>query len=86
MSTTNELLSALHGERGELDAWLESRNEKEVRAAILALVSPPETLRDKFAAKAMQGYVTRAAYPTEVAATLSFQVADAMLKAREVKP
>lgn len=53
MSKTDDFLSALHGERGELDAWLESRDEKEVRAAILAIVSPQETLRDKFAAMAL---------------------------------
>ena len=42
------------------------------------------TLRDFFAAKAMQGYVARGkAYDFEDIAKASYRVADAMLKARE---
>ena len=44
--TDNKLADALRGGKGSLDAWLECCNEDEVRAAILALVSPTETLRD----------------------------------------
>jgi hypothetical protein len=43
------------------------------------------TLRDFFAAKAMQGYVARGkAYDFEDIAKASYRVADAMLKARDV--
>jgi len=42
------------------------------------------TLRDYFAAKAMQSYVSHnKAYDFEDIAAVSFRVADAMLKARE---
>ena len=42
------------------------------------------TLRDYFAAKAMQAYVAHEkSYDFDIIATLSFRVADAMLKARE---
>ena len=97
MSKINDggLLEALRGERGDLDDWLESRNESEVRAAILALVSPQETLRDKFAAKAMPiavhfverpGNVEGPSRFTMELSSMSFSIADAMLKAREAKP
>lgn len=49
---------------------------------------PGMTLRDYFAAKAMQGLLTCGDYDDfepEVLATLSYDRADAMLKAREVK-
>jgi hypothetical protein len=46
----SDLLKALNGGKGELDAWLETQNEADVRAAIIDLMSPQETLRDKFAA------------------------------------
>jgi hypothetical protein len=42
------------------------------------------TLRDYFAAKAMQGYLAQnKAYDFEDIAAVSFRMADAMLKARE---
>lgn len=87
MSKINDggLLEALSGERGDLDGWLESRSEKEVRAAMLALISPQETLRDKFAAKAMQAALTAGRWRDELARE-SYRYADAMLKAREEKP
>ena len=46
------------------------------------------TLRDYFAAKAMQGLMASPADPEsmEVAAKWSYKLADAMLKAREEKP
>lgn len=89
MSTTNEFLSALHGKRGDLNAWLVSRDEKEVREAIMALVSPQETLRDKFAAKAMEGSLSNNTFQdadNEELSKWAYEMADAMLKAREVKP
>ncbi len=46
------------------------------------------SLRDYFAAKAMQGLMASSADPEsmEVAAKWSYKLADAMLKAREEKP
>lgn len=41
------------------------------------------TLRDYFAAKAMQGVVTRAIVDESMCAKWSYEMADAMLKARE---
>ena len=37
-STLAAFLEALNGPRGDLDAWLEYKNEAEVRAHVLALV------------------------------------------------
>lgn len=87
-----ELIEALNGRQGYLDAWLETKNEAEVREAIKKLISPEETLRDKFAAKAMQGML---AYPgcemrgshhnnntKEGVAIMAYEYADAMLAAR----
>ncbi len=60
-----------------------------VRSAALGM-----TLRDYFAAKAMQGLVERVGHPTETRKGVSFEmvaadayaVADAMLKARSLRP
>jgi hypothetical protein len=35
---TEEFENALHGEKGELDAWLEVHNEEEVREYIKAVI------------------------------------------------
>ncbi len=83
----DELLKALNGGKGSLDAWLEVCSEDEVRAAILGLVSPTETLRDKFAGRAMQGAVTglatrEEAYSYAECAALAYEQADAMLAER----
>ena len=40
------------------------------------------TLRDYFAAKAMQGYLTANHFPVDSVARWSYEVADAMLRAR----
>ena len=85
------LLGALNGPRGDLDAWLEEMSEDEVRSAIRSIISPTETLRDKFAAKAMQGLLSQSAAlrldspPYELAAKVAYGYADAMLAAREAK-
>ena len=82
------LLNALHGRKGSLDAWLEHCNEDEVRAAILALVSPTETLRDKFAGQAMQALVADG-LKRDGSATVpnvakdAYRMADAMLEVRK---
>ena len=79
------LAAALQSPEGGLDAWLEVQNEAEVRAAILALVSPTETLRDKFAGQAMQGYCAReGSIECEVddIAVDSYRLADRMLAER----
>ena len=47
-------------------------------------MNPGMTLRDYFAAKAMQGMMDAAIPISEIAAG-SYQMADAMLKAREAK-
>jgi hypothetical protein len=47
-------------------------------------VDPGMSLRDYFAAKAMQGYCTDPVMTSaESVATLAYQIADAMLRARE---
>lgn len=83
-----ELIKAMNGGKGALDAWLECHSEDAVRAAIMALVSPTETLRDKFAGQAMQALVTdglkrygSATVPN--VAKDAFRMADAMLEARK---
>lgn len=55
-----ELIKAMSGGKGALDAWLECHNEDDVREAILALASPAETLRDKLAATAMTVFLRNA--------------------------
>ncbi|MGV6475381.1 hypothetical protein [Azotobacter vinelandii] len=87
-----ELIEALNGGKGALDCWLEVRSEVEVMVAIKALISPEETLRDKFAAKAMQSYIARANYGAgndqaarrinSECARAAYDMADAMLEAR----
>lgn len=82
------LLNALHGGKGSLDAWLEYNSEDEVRAAILALVSPTETLRDKFAGQAMQALIAdgiKRDGSTTVpnVAKDAYLMADAMLEVRK---
>lgn len=92
--TSNELRAALDGEKGTLFTLLESHTEGEIREAILSLESPQETLRDKFAARAMQAALTAGhdegmriheGWRDEFARE-SYRYADAMLKAREEKP
>lgn len=34
----NEFLSALHGKQGELDAFIETKSEKEIKAIVLSLL------------------------------------------------
>jgi hypothetical protein len=100
---SSDLQQALSGHAGELDAYLEVRDEHEVRADILALVSPRETLRDKFAAKAMLAELMTCGVPGKACNALiaaaanagrkvkaqiafnAYEMADAMLKAREVR-
>jgi uncharacterized protein YidB (DUF937 family) len=60
----------------------------ETWTSAVAKAMPAETLRDTFAAAALQGLM---AMPTispdpEVVATIAYRYADAMLKAREGKP
>lgn len=86
MST--ELLEALNGPNGAVDAWLETHSEREVRTAIRALMAPEETLRDKFAAKAMQSLCAMAATGAHTIednkhmAIQAYAMADAMLSQR----
>jgi hypothetical protein len=54
---------ALQGIPGALDAWLEVHSEEEVRAEILALVSPMETMRDKFALGALASLIAEPVAP-----------------------
>lgn len=82
---------ALQGIPGALDAWLEVHSEEDVRAEILALVSPMETLRDKFAGRAMQAmlgseFVQSGKGSFESISETSYVMADAMLAAREAQP
>ncbi|MFC0666208.1 hypothetical protein ACFSKY_22500 [Azotobacter chroococcum] len=84
------LIEALNGGNGALDAWLETQSEVEVRAAIKALISPEETLRDKFAAKALAALINhpnkdgenRGAKAVPILAKFAYEYADAMLEAR----
>ena len=81
------LAAALQSPDGELDAWLEVQGEAEIRAAILSLVAPVETLRDKFAGQAMQALVMDG-LKRDGSATVpnvakdAYRMADAMLAAR----
>jgi hypothetical protein len=88
------LLEALNGPQGSLDAWLGVRRESEVRAAILSAISPTETLRDKFAGKAMQAIWGAFQYSLDETKTPdcvqeiardAYAQADAMLIAKEAK-
>lgn len=81
----SDLLKALNGGKGELDAWLETQNEEELRTAILDFISPQETLRDKFAAKALQGMMadTQIRQSWGGFAKDAYDMADAMLEARK---
>ncbi len=95
-----ELLEALNGGKGMLDGWLEVHDESEVRAAIFELAkgsAGAETLRDKFAAKAMQGFIASGDYQHPMLgssngrnldqwiAQSAYDYADAMLSAREAQ-
>ena len=44
----------------------------------------PRELRDEFAGKAMQGWAADSGVTTELGAKWAYEMADAMLKAREV--
>lgn len=78
-----ELKDVLHGQKGDLDAWLECQSEDEVRDAILALCSG--SLRDEFAGRAMAAMISNPNVDGEQAGavvTAAYQYADAMLAAR----
>jgi hypothetical protein len=89
------LKEALDGPMGAVDAYLEVHDEKDVRADIRDLLlssHATRTLRDDFAAAALQAYLSRDAVHTILGkkeatpaeyAQCAYAWADAMLKARE---
>jgi hypothetical protein len=101
---SNDLQEVLGGSLSALDAYLEVRDAREIRDDILALVSPQETLRDKFAAKAMHAELMTCGVPGKACNALiaaaanagrkveeqiafnAYEMADAMLRAREAQP
>jgi hypothetical protein len=96
-----DFIAAVNGPTGCLDGWLESASESEVREAIRAVMqkgalpSGDMTLRDYFAAKAVQGELAGQtegrfyefnAHNMKSLAVFGYAMADAMLAAREVTP
>ena len=79
-----ELIEALKPD-GDLDGYLEMRSDDEIRADIQALIGcEEETLRDKFAGKAMQGILAKSFGNNIIRDVVakSYEYADAMLKER----
>lgn len=84
-----ELLDALESKNeGDLSGYLELRSDDEIRADIKELIqyeANKETLRDKFAAKAMQGILSASfgSVTADDVAHTAYVYADAMLEARK---
>ena len=95
-TSCTELMKALNGRKGDLDAYLEVNNEDEIRAAILGLIeNVAKTKRDEFAGQALAGVVLdglgqpmfgdddTAEKAAMRYARTAYKIADAMLKARK---
>ena len=86
-------IESLHGKLGAQGAAI--NREKKYKALdvelkgmyveVERLEEDKRTLRDDFAAKAMQGLVTTDAYTAERTAEMAYEQADAMMKARDKK-
>lgn len=80
-SRANPLQEALAGPKGALDRYLEDRDEKEVRADILALTGMQWAERRMFAAMAMQGLrADGEPFDSDELAKIAVADADALLK------
>lgn len=77
------LLDAAKGKRGDLDAMLETMDERELSSAIIELSGQrPTTKRELFAAMAMQGICAHHdtwGETTEGVAVIAVRVADALI-------
>jgi hypothetical protein len=93
--SVKDLMEALNGPNGTMDAYLEVMDEREIRADIRALMKPDNSQREHFAAMAMQGLLANAGVlsdPTKgkeyaaAVATMSALFADALLSELAKEP
>lgn len=80
--SVQELRDAMAGPKGSMDAYLEVRNDAEIKADILSISCCGLTKREQFAAMAMQGLMAATGntmWSCESTAQCSVGMADALI-------